>query len=66
MEGKGEEAGAEFAKLPEWFGEVQFLGGSGIISPGVTSMTTLYLESGYYVFECYMKMKGGIFHSAMV
>ncbi len=65
MQGKPEEAGSEFARLPEWFGQVQFHGGSGIVSPKGTSITTLYLEPGYYVVECYMKMTGGIFHSSV-
>lgn len=65
MADKAEEAGTEFAKLPEWYGEVKFCGGSGIISPGEASMTTLNLNPGYYVIECYMKMKGGVFHSSM-
>lgn len=64
-EGKGEEANAEFGKLPEWFFEVVFSGGSGLVSPGHTSQTTLKLEPGYYVMECYVKMPNGVFHSAM-
>ncbi|MDX1686251.1 MAG: hypothetical protein R3275_13525, partial [Saprospiraceae bacterium] len=64
MEGKGEEAGDEFAKLPGWFSEIKFTGGGGIVSPGGTSITTVHLEPGYYLIECYMKMAGGIFHSA--
>jgi hypothetical protein len=51
--------------LPEWFSEVVFSGGSGLISPGETSVTTLKIEPGYYVVECYVKMANGIFHSAM-
>ena len=65
MEGRPEEAGAEFAKLPSWFAEVQFFGGSGIVSPGKTSTTTVQLDPGYYFIECYMKMEGGIFHSSV-
>ena len=64
-EGKGEAAFAEFGKLPEWFSEIVFSGGSGLISPGLTSETTVYLEPGYYIIECYVKMESGIFHSSM-
>ena len=64
MEGKAEEAGAEFAKLPKWYSEVQLIGGSGIVSPGQTASTYLRLLPGNYFIECYMKMEGGIFHSA--
>lgn len=65
MEGQMEEAELEFYKLPEWYQAVQFLGGSGIISPGLTSTTTLKLDTGNYIIECYMKMDGGVFHSSM-
>ena len=65
MEGKMEEAMAEFAKLPEWFGEIVFTGGSGLISPKHTSMTTVKLEPGLYIMECYVKMANGKFHTSM-
>ena len=64
-EGKGEEAFAEFGKLPAWFSEVVFSGGSGLVSSGQTSETTIYLKPGYYIIECYVKMESGIFHSTM-
>ena len=41
MEGKTEEGYAEFAKLPEWFGEVVFVGGSGLLSPNQIGETHL-------------------------
>ena len=63
--GDGEGAAAEFAKLPEWYGGVKFYGGSGILSRSNTSQTTVHLEPGYYLIECYMKMTGGIFHSSV-
>ncbi len=64
-EGKGEKAMAEFGKLPEWYGDVKFLGGSGLISTGKTSETMIRLEPGNYLLECYVKMSNGEFHSAM-
>ena len=64
-QGKAEEGYAAFGKLPEWFGEVVFLGGSGMVSPGQTCETTLKLDPGYYILECYVKMANGIFHSKM-
>ena len=64
-EGKPEEANAEFGKLPPWFADIVYTGGSGLISPGHTSVTTLNLEPGYYVMECYVKMETGVFHAAM-
>jgi hypothetical protein len=42
-----------------------FSGGSGLVSPGQTAVTTLELEPGYYVIECYVKMPNGVFHSAV-
>lgn len=63
--GKADAAMAVFGTLPPWFSEVVFLGGSGLISPGETAVTTLKMEPGYYVVECYVKMENGIFHAAM-
>lgn len=63
--GKPDEANAEFGKLPPWFAEIVYTGGSGLISPGHTSVTTLNLDPGYYVMECYVKMETGVFHAAM-
>jgi len=65
MEGKTEEGYAEFAKLPEWFGEVVFVGGSGLLSPNQIGETTLNLKPGKYIIECYVKMSNGIFHTSM-
>ena len=65
MEGKSEEGFAEFAKLPEWFSEVVFVGGSGLLSPGETAETTLHLKPGKYIIECYVKMSNGVFHTSM-
>ena len=64
-EGKNEEAMAAFGELPEWFQQIVFMGGSGLISPGETAVSTLHMEPGYYVMECYVKMENGTFHSAM-
>ena len=64
-EGKSEEGFAEFGHLPSWFGGMQVLGGSGLLSPGHHSETTLKLEPGVYFIECYVKMSNGMFHSSM-
>ncbi len=63
--GKAEEGYAAFGKLPEWFSEVIFMGGPGLVSPKNKAETTLFLEPGYYVIECYVKMTTGQFHSAL-
>lgn len=50
-------------ELPAWYGQVVYLGGPGLTSPGETSEVTLDLEPGTYVIECYIKMADGTFHS---
>ncbi|GGH43206.1 hypothetical protein IA57_11140 [Mangrovimonas yunxiaonensis] len=63
--GKAEEGFAEFAKLPAWYGDIVFSGGSGLIAARHTAITTIKLDPGYYVMECYVKMPNGKFHSLM-
>jgi len=60
-----EEGYAEFANLPEWFSEVVFVGGSGLLSPNQVGETTLNLKPGKYIVECYVKMSNGMFHTSM-
>lgn len=60
--GKAQEAVAEFGKLPKWFGQVVFSGGAGLTGPGRTSQTTVRLDAGRYLLECYVKTRG-VFHS---
>ncbi|WP_037325466.1 hypothetical protein [Salinimicrobium terrae] len=59
--GKNDEGFAEFRRLPEWFAQIIFSGGVGLVSPGETAQTTVYVQPGTYVIECYVKT-GGIFH----
>lgn len=59
--GKEEEGFAEFSRLPSWFSKIIFSGGVGLVSPGETAQTTIYVEPGTYVVECYVKT-GGVFH----
>lgn len=61
-EGKMKEGFAVFAKLPDWYKEVEFAGGTGLISPKSTAQSTFFLEPGTYVIECYVKMPNGNFH----
>lgn len=49
--------------LPAWYWNVEFMGGSGIIAPGLTSEISLDLNPGAYVMECYMKTEEGEFHT---
>ena len=62
LAGRPDEAQAAFAGLPEWFPELVFRGGPGFASPGQSTETTLYLEPGNYVLECYVKTADGVFH----
>lgn len=62
---KPENAQAEFGKIPEWAFNIVYTGGSGMVSPGQSSDVTVKLDPGYYVLECYVKNKDGIFHSMM-
>ena len=50
-------------ELPEWFWAVEFMGGPGLISPGLTTKATVQLEPGNYYLECYAKTEDGEFHS---
>lgn len=64
-EGNSEEGFAAFGKFPQWFSQVKWPGGTGLISPGHTAQTTLKLDPGYYMVECYVKMNTGMFHTNM-
>lgn len=50
------------ANVPEWYGEVVFKGGSGIVREGGAAEVTLNLEPGTYLLECYMKNEEDEFH----
>ncbi len=63
--GNPKEGFAAFGALPEWFGDIVFSGGSGLVSPKKTAITTIHLEPGYYIMECYVKMPNGMFHTSM-
>lgn len=60
------DAGAMLGRLlPEWYGGVTPAGGPGLVSPGGSVRTTLDLEPGTYVMECYVKTADGRFHVAL-
>ena len=65
MEGKNDEAMEAFGKLPDWFSEIIFSGGTGMISPKNTATSHVNFKPGYYIMECYVKMPDGKFHSSM-
>ncbi|WP_193360283.1 hypothetical protein [Gillisia marina] len=61
--GKQQAGMATFGNLPDWFQEVILMGGTGLIAPGKIAQTTVNLEPGTYIVECYVKMNNGMFHS---
>ncbi len=65
LAGESDKALEAFGKLPAWFSEIIFTGGTGMIGPGRVAHSTVYLEPGYYIMECYVKMPDGTFHTAM-
>lgn len=52
-----------FGGLPDWFSDVLFTGGTGLIGPNMTATSTVNLEPGTYVIECYVKSLSGVFHT---
>lgn len=64
-EGKNKEGFSAFNSLPAWFFNVEFTGGIGLVSPKETAVSTIKLDPGRYLIECYVKMKNGKFHSVM-
>lgn len=64
IEGKMDEAIAAFGELPEWFFTVQYHGGTGLISPGQTAKSSIFLSPGLYQMECYVKAANGEWHTS--
>lgn len=64
---KGEiEAGMkEFEKIPLWFSKVELAGGVGLTSKKTSTKSTIFLEPGTYVMECYVRMPNGMPHTFM-
>jgi hypothetical protein len=60
------EAGALLGRLlPEWWASVRQMGGPGFVAPGVVAETSVKLEPGTYVMECYVKTPDGKFHGML-
>lgn len=59
------EAEAAFGEeIPEWFfTELTPAGGVALTEPGTTAETTVKLEPGTYVVECYVKTPQGTYHT---
>ena len=52
-----------FGTIAAWYGNVTMSGGPGLISPGETAVTSVKLDPGTYIIECYVKTPDGVFHS---
>ncbi len=50
------------ALIPQWYFSAVSSGGPGFVAPGAVSRTTVLLEPGTYVAECYVKTPDGRFH----
>ncbi|MEJ2153145.1 MAG: hypothetical protein P8Y29_09405 [Gemmatimonadota bacterium] len=61
------EAGAMLGRdLPDWYKtSAVYMGGPGFVAPGHTAETTVNLDPGNYVAECYVKTAEGVFHVAL-
>lgn len=46
-----------------WSADIVPMGGPGLIAPGRTAVTTVELEPGTYVMECYVKTPDGEWHT---
>lgn len=46
-----------------WSADIVPMGGPGLIAPGETARTTVKLEPGTYVLECYVKTPDGEWHT---
>lgn len=60
------EAGALLGRLlPVWYGSVTPMGGPGLVAAGGVAQTSVKLEPGTYVMECYVKTPEGQFHAVL-
>ena len=64
IEEKADSAMAAFGKIPAWFNDVKRFGGTGLISPGKTAVSSIHLEPGKYMMECYVKAINGEWHTS--
>ncbi|MEC3967073.1 hypothetical protein [Flagellimonas halotolerans] len=64
MEDKMDSAMIAFGKIPEWYQQVKFLGGTGLVSPKHKVKSTIHLKPGRYIMECYVKMFNGEWHTS--
>ncbi len=65
IEGNTEAGLKEFENIPEWFSRVELGGGVGLTSAHTIAQSTIYLNPGIYVMECYVRMPNGMAHAFM-
>ncbi len=58
ISGDLEKAAEIMQTIPAWIGDLVWMGGPGMMSHGVVGETTMYLEPGQYIVECYVKTNG--------
>ena len=62
-EGAGAALGEE---LPQWFfNDIVQAGGPALTEPGEVAQTTVRLDPGIYVLECYVKTPEGVWHTML-
>lgn len=64
IEGKSDSAMVALGNIPAWFNDVKRFGGTGLISPGKTAVSTIQLKPGKYMMECYVKAINGEWHTS--
>jgi hypothetical protein len=62
---KEEAGGILGAEVPAWYWTMPQTGGIGFVVPGETARTTMLLEPGTYIMECYIKTPEGLFHTEL-
>ncbi|WP_411768495.1 hypothetical protein [Winogradskyella sp. A3E31] len=65
IDGDFDSALAAFGNLPAWYFQVVIVGGPGMVSAGESAISTVNLEPGTYVIECYVKLPDGTFHTTL-
>jgi hypothetical protein len=51
--------------LPDWARTIVAMGGPGLVAPGRTAITSVRLEPGRYVMECYVRTADGRTHTSL-
>ncbi|MBD0849943.1 hypothetical protein [Maribacter arenosus] len=62
IDGEIETGNKQFEDLPAWSSKMEICGGVALTSPNRESETTLFLEPGTYIMECYVRMPNGMPH----